>query len=204
MSAAAELRPAITSAQVLPYRRHHAKPWVFAALVTVGMLSAAAYQFVGERPRGNTRPVAAAMADVAAGEIHLTEAEMHALRIEPVLERVFRPERLIEGRIAYDEEGVTPVFSPYGRREFCAWWRIRATPYARAIRSSRSRASTCCGRKASCSHAPSGGEGASGARLHSLERGAAARPAQGSRCLPARPRTGRDRWHHRRSRAAYR
>ena len=72
MSAAAELRPAITSAQVLPYRRHHAKPWVFAALVTVGMLSAAAYQFVGERPRGNTRPVAAAMTDMAAGEIRLT------------------------------------------------------------------------------------------------------------------------------------
>ena len=91
------------------------KPWVFAALVMVGMLSAAAYQFVGERPRGNTRPVAAAMTDMAAGEIRLTSAEMHALRIEPVLEREFRTERLIEGRIAYDEEGVTPVFSPYGR-----------------------------------------------------------------------------------------
>ena len=40
---------------------------------------------------------------------------MHALRIEPVLEREFRTERLIEGRITYDEESVTPVFSPYGR-----------------------------------------------------------------------------------------
>ena len=91
------------------------KPCVFAALVMEGMLSAAAYQFVGERPRGNTRPVAAAMTDMAAGEIRLTSTEMHALRIEPVLEREFRTERLIEGRIAYDEEGVTPVFSPYGR-----------------------------------------------------------------------------------------
>src|SRR4051812_15954498 len=114
MSAAAELRPAMTSAEVLSYRRHHAKPWVFAALVAVGMLSAAAHQFVGERPRRDTRPVAIAMADVAAGQIRLTEAEVHALRIEPVLEREFRTERLIEGRIAYDEEGVTPVFSPYG------------------------------------------------------------------------------------------
>ena len=55
MSAAAELRPAITSAQALPYRRHHAKPWVLAALVTVGMLSAAAYQIRSGAGRAGIR-----------------------------------------------------------------------------------------------------------------------------------------------------
>jgi cobalt-zinc-cadmium efflux system membrane fusion protein len=113
MTAAAELRAEITSAEALSHLRYRAQPWVLAALLTAGILGGAAYQFAGEQPRGDTRSIAAGTAGMAEGEFRLPEAEMRALRIEPVVERDFRPERLIEGRIAYDEEGVTPVLSPY-------------------------------------------------------------------------------------------
>ena len=145
------------------------------------------------------------MADVAAGEIRLTDAEMHALRIEPVLEREFRPERLIEGRIAYDEEGVTPVFSPYGRarvlrmvahagdtvRQGDTLFEVESVDLLRAEGELLSRADAVEKAQAAL-------------EFTRWNVDAAARPSQGSRCLPARPRTGRDRWHQRRGRAAYR
>ncbi|MDO9713922.1 efflux RND transporter periplasmic adaptor subunit [Paracraurococcus lichenis] len=39
---------------------------------------------------------------------------MRSLRVEPALERDLRPERVIEGRIAFDEESLVPVLSPFG------------------------------------------------------------------------------------------
>jgi membrane fusion protein, heavy metal efflux system len=110
MTAAGELRAGGTSAEALSHRRYRAQPWGLAVLLTAGILGGPAYQFAGEQPRGDTRSIAAGMAD---GEFRVPEAEMRALHIEPVVEHDFRLERLIEGRIAYDEESVTPVFSPY-------------------------------------------------------------------------------------------
>jgi cobalt-zinc-cadmium efflux system membrane fusion protein len=50
------------------------------------------------------------------GEFRLSDAEMRALRIEEVQVREFRAERVAEGRIAYNEDRSTPVFSPYTGR----------------------------------------------------------------------------------------
>ena len=41
---------------------------------------------------------------------------MRALRIEPMQLRDFRAERMAEGRIAYNDDRATPVFSPYNGR----------------------------------------------------------------------------------------
>lgn len=59
------------------------------------------------------RPAAAQPSD---GTFQLAESETRSLRIEPVLPRDFRTERLAEGRISYNEDRSTPVFSPYSGR----------------------------------------------------------------------------------------
>jgi membrane fusion protein, heavy metal efflux system len=53
---------------------------------------------------------------LAAAEFRLSDAEMRGLRIEEVHVREFRAERMADGRIAYDEDRSTPVFSPYNGR----------------------------------------------------------------------------------------
>jgi len=50
------------------------------------------------------------------GEFRLSDAELRALRIEPVTTRSFQTERIAEGRIAVNEDRATPVFSPYNGR----------------------------------------------------------------------------------------
>jgi cobalt-zinc-cadmium efflux system membrane fusion protein len=43
-------------------------------------------------------------------------AEWASLTVEPVSERVFRAEHITEGKIAVNEDGSTPIFSPYAGR----------------------------------------------------------------------------------------
>ncbi|MBE9607114.1 efflux RND transporter periplasmic adaptor subunit [Acetobacteraceae bacterium H6797] len=50
------------------------------------------------------------------GSFRLTPAEMRLLRVEPVATRDFRPERIAEGRISYNEHRSTPVFAPFTGR----------------------------------------------------------------------------------------
>ncbi|WP_096704813.1 efflux RND transporter periplasmic adaptor subunit [Magnetospirillum sp. 15-1] len=50
------------------------------------------------------------------GTFRATEAQWAALTIEPVRHAVFRPIEETDGRIAYNEDGITPVFSPYSGR----------------------------------------------------------------------------------------
>jgi cobalt-zinc-cadmium efflux system membrane fusion protein len=45
-----------------------------------------------------------------------SEAEWASLSVEPVTERVFRAERVTEGKIAVNEDSSTPIFSPYAGR----------------------------------------------------------------------------------------
>jgi cobalt-zinc-cadmium efflux system membrane fusion protein len=45
-----------------------------------------------------------------------TAAEWASLTVEPVSEKVFRAERITEGKIAVNEESSTPIFSPYAGR----------------------------------------------------------------------------------------
>ncbi|WP_424134207.1 efflux RND transporter periplasmic adaptor subunit [Roseomonas chloroacetimidivorans] len=52
----------------------------------------------------------------ADGSFKLSPTEAKLLRIEPVVSRSFRPERIAEGRISFNEERSTPVFAPYTGR----------------------------------------------------------------------------------------
>src|SRR5258708_18696705 len=45
-----------------------------------------------------------------------TAAEWASLTVEPVSEKVFRAERITEGKIAVNEDSSTPIFSPYAGR----------------------------------------------------------------------------------------
>ena len=50
------------------------------------------------------------------GIFYPTAAQWVTLTIEPVQQRVFRSEQVIEGKIAVDEDRSTPIFSPYAGR----------------------------------------------------------------------------------------
>ncbi len=52
----------------------------------------------------------------ASGAFQLSEHEVRSLRIEAMQARQFMPERMAEGRIAYNEDRSTPIFAPYTGR----------------------------------------------------------------------------------------
>lgn len=80
-------------------------------------LAAALGAAVYERVNQPLPPVAVAATDpLPQGEFRLSDAEMRALRIEPMQSREFRAERIAEGRIAYNDDRATPVFPPYNGR----------------------------------------------------------------------------------------
>lgn len=53
---------------------------------------------------------------MADGSFKLSPTEAKLLRVEPVAARSFRPERVAEGRISFNEERSTPIFAPYTGR----------------------------------------------------------------------------------------
>ncbi len=61
-------------------------------------------------------PAASVNEPLSQNEFRITDAEMRALRIDEMQSREFRVERVAEGRIAYNEDRSTPVFSPYNGR----------------------------------------------------------------------------------------
>ena len=63
-----------------------------------------------------TSPAASQNEPLSQGEFRLSDTEMRALRIEEMHARSFRAERVAEGRIAYNEDRSTPVFTPYNGR----------------------------------------------------------------------------------------
>ncbi|WP_149539540.1 efflux RND transporter periplasmic adaptor subunit [Siccirubricoccus phaeus] len=72
-------------------------------------------------------PAATVAEPLSQGEFRLSDHEMRALRIEPMQLHEFRAERLAEGRIAYNEDRSTPVFSPYNGRVMRAQARLGDT-----------------------------------------------------------------------------
>jgi cobalt-zinc-cadmium efflux system membrane fusion protein len=50
------------------------------------------------------------------GLFYPSPAQWATLTVEPVQQRVFKPERVTEGKIAVDEDRSTPIFSPYAGR----------------------------------------------------------------------------------------
>lgn len=94
-------------------------PWLGLVLV----LGGGAYYYLNhvEKPGAASSSTATALPE---GEFRLNENEMRALRIEPVTSREFRPERVAEGRIAYNDDRSTPMLSPYTGRVMRAFARV--------------------------------------------------------------------------------
>src|SRR6266478_1519484 len=73
----------------------------FAAIIAPGL------------PPGGGRAAAPQPAKAEPGTFRPSEAQLAALKIEPVETRSFRPEQITEGNIAINDDLNTPVFSPY-------------------------------------------------------------------------------------------
>ena len=99
-----------------PRRGRRLFPWfaAAAALLAAGGVGAYAWFQAGQPPALAAAP--SQSEPTSPGEFHLSDAEMRTLRIEEVHPREFRAERVAEGRIAYNEDRSTPVFSPYSGR----------------------------------------------------------------------------------------
>jgi cobalt-zinc-cadmium efflux system membrane fusion protein len=91
-------------------------PWLAAAAAALLAATGGAYFWL----RSSPTPVAVSdpgqPEPLSPGEFRLSDAEVRALRIETVGPHDFRDERIAEGRIAYNEDRSTPVFSPYSGR----------------------------------------------------------------------------------------
>lgn len=96
------------------------KPWLWIGLAAA--VAAGGYFYVNQPVPAP--PQAAVAAPLPPGEFRLNENEMRALRIEPVALREFRPERLAEGRIAYNDDRSTPMLSPFTGRVVRAFARV--------------------------------------------------------------------------------
>ena len=104
--------PEITVPPVQKPRR----PWIIPVLLLV--VAAAGYAYVrlsAEVPVPKS-PAATVTEPLSQGEFRLSDSEMRALRIEEMQTRDFHAERVSEGRIAYNDDRETPVFSPYNGR----------------------------------------------------------------------------------------
>jgi cobalt-zinc-cadmium efflux system membrane fusion protein len=92
------------------------RPWLGAAAVLALVAAGGGYAWLNSvQPAAPAGP-ASQPEPMSAAEFHLSDAEMRALRIEEVHPRDFRAERVAEGRISYNEDRSTPVFSPYNGR----------------------------------------------------------------------------------------
>lgn len=117
----AETRPGTRPpAEAAPGARPGFKPWPWVGLAAV--IAGGAWFFLTRAEPPPTQ--APAPERLPAGEFRLNENEMRALRIEPVAMREFRPERLAEGRIAYDDDRSTPMLSPFTGRVIRAFARV--------------------------------------------------------------------------------
>ena len=97
-------------------RRRRPLRWLAAAVVVLLAAGGGAYAWL----RTGQAPILAGAPSkpepLSPGEFHLSDSEMRALRIEEVQPREFRAESIAEGRIAYNEDRSTPVFSPHSGR----------------------------------------------------------------------------------------
>jgi cobalt-zinc-cadmium efflux system membrane fusion protein len=97
-------------------RKSRSRLWILGALALAAAGGFAVYEHLtAERPLPHS-PAASVDEPLSQGEFRLSDAEMRALRIEEMGLHDFRAERVAEGRIAYNEDRATPVFSPYNGR----------------------------------------------------------------------------------------
>lgn len=119
--------PAAAPAAEIPPEPRRA-PWIWLMAGAVAAIAGGWY-FLTPAQHDATPPVRQADAPPT-GQFRLSDAEMRALRIEPVASRAFRPERLAEGRISYNDDRSTPILSPYTGRVLRAFVRVGDTVQA--------------------------------------------------------------------------
>ena len=101
--------------------------WIPGLMLLAAAGGAAAYFYTHRERAVPTSPAASVTEPLSQGEFRLSDNEMRALRIEPMDLRDFRAERVAEGRIAYNDDRATPVFSPYNGRVVRALARLGDT-----------------------------------------------------------------------------
>jgi len=90
-----------------------------ALIVVLLVIAGLGTVWVVKRPTGQAAESDTAMSSQSKrprGLFYPTEAQWATLSVEPVQQRVFRPEQVTEGKIAVDEDHSTPIFSPYAGR----------------------------------------------------------------------------------------
>jgi membrane fusion protein, heavy metal efflux system len=107
------LSPTVAEVRAAPRRR--LLPWLVAgAVVLLAVVGAYLWLRNGQGAPSVAEPHQPE--SLPAAEFRLSDAEMRALRIDEVHVQEFRAELMAEGRIAYNEDRSTPVFSPYNGR----------------------------------------------------------------------------------------
>jgi cobalt-zinc-cadmium efflux system membrane fusion protein len=124
---ASAARPSLPPAPPVAPRKGRRLVLIGGALALLAAGGAALYDSMTREVPVPHSPPATATEPMAQGEFRLSDAEMRALRIEAMQRREFRAERTAEGRIAYNEDRATPVFSPYNGRVVRALGRMGDT-----------------------------------------------------------------------------
>jgi len=104
-------KPPAPPAAPPPNRRRF---WLLAGVAVAA--AAGAWFLQGHQEAAPPARGTATGATLPAGQFRLNENEVKALRVEPMAVRAFRAERVAEGRIAYNDDRSTPVFTPYNGR----------------------------------------------------------------------------------------
>jgi cobalt-zinc-cadmium efflux system membrane fusion protein len=113
--------PSITQAPITqaPAKPRSRLPMLLAGIAVIAAGGAYAYKEFGGHPVPAVISPASAASNtgrMADGSFKLSPAETKLLKVETVSARAFRPERVAEGRISFNEERSTPVFAPYTGR----------------------------------------------------------------------------------------
>src|ERR1700733_3183423 len=107
-------RPRSTQEPTSPSTSYRARRLALAAagLVLVAALGAVAYRrYIAAREPNRT-----AQQKAPAGTFHLTDEQLRSVGTEPVVTMTFHSEELTDGKIAFNGDTLTPVYSPYSGR----------------------------------------------------------------------------------------
>jgi cobalt-zinc-cadmium efflux system membrane fusion protein len=100
-----------------PPRASQRRRLILGGVAAIAVAGLVAWEFTGTTPmvmsQAEASPPVGRLPD---GSFRLTPTEARLLRVETVATRAFRPERLAEGRIAYNEDRATPVYPPFTGR----------------------------------------------------------------------------------------
>jgi len=113
---AAQPPPAEAPPVEAPPRRRRRGWLIWLALLGTAAAGGTYYLTMGDHEAPQRASVAPVTEPLSQGEFKLSDAEMRAIRIEELKLQDFRAERVAEGRITYNEDRSTPVFSPYNGR----------------------------------------------------------------------------------------